>query len=98
MMKGWMGEQFNANNANGSIQADILMHIRMLMLISAHPYFFVAEALDPLGIEVHVEIETPEGNRSTVRSSTRSTSSSASVSSQDEKEEKNKRSRGEGCR
>eukprot|EP00091_Calanus_sinicus_P014370 TRINITY_DN3187_c0_g1_i1.p1 TRINITY_DN3187_c0_g1~~TRINITY_DN3187_c0_g1_i1.p1 ORF type:complete len:310 (-),score=98.24 TRINITY_DN3187_c0_g1_i1:194-1123(-) len=42
---------------------------------------FVAEALDPFGIDVQVEIETPEGNRSTVKSSTRSTSSSSSSTS-----------------
>merc|ERR1712072_1657695 len=39
---------------------------------------FVAAALDPLGIDVQVDIETPEGNRDTVKSSTRSTSSSSS--------------------
>merc|ERR1712106_755202 len=42
---------------------------------------FVAAALDPLGIDVQVEIETPEGNRNTVRSSTRSSSSSSSSTS-----------------
>merc|ERR1719312_141789 len=42
---------------------------------------FVAAALDPLGIDVQVDIETPEGNRDTVRSSTRSSSSSSSSSS-----------------
>merc|ERR1719495_198679 len=41
---------------------------------------FVAAALDPLGIDVQVDIETPEGNRDTVKSSTRSTSSSSSSS------------------
>merc|ERR1712215_25189 len=35
---------------------------------------------DPLGIDVQVDIETPEGNRDTVKSSTRSTSSSSSSS------------------
>ena len=56
------------------------------MFMAGTGSFIVAEALDPLGIDFHVEIETPELNRSTVRSST--TSSSASVSPQDEKEEK----------
>merc|ERR1712226_387158 len=42
---------------------------------------FVAAALDPLGIDVQVDIETPEGNRDTVKSSTRSTSSSSSSTS-----------------
>merc|ERR1719228_2750321 len=41
---------------------------------------FVAAALDPLGIDVQVDIESPEGNRDTVKSSTRSTSSSSSSS------------------
>merc|ERR1712106_585260 len=41
---------------------------------------FVAAALDPLGIDVQVDIETPEGNRNTVRSSTSSSSSSSSSS------------------
>merc|ERR1719312_801561 len=139
MMKGWMGEQVNANNGNGSndpsghsdahqnaheaaFQAAQEAHAQAhnaaaeaaASATSANAAYaeafeqftsmtgggqgnsdylknvgsFVAEALDPLGIDVHVEIETPEGNRSTVRSSTRSTSSSASICSQDEKEEK----------
>jgi len=41
---------------------------------------FVAAALDPLGIDVQVEIETPEGNRNTVKSSTSSSSSSSTSS------------------
>jgi len=46
---------------------------------------FVAAALDPLGIDVQVDIETPEGTRDTVKSSTRSTSSSSSSTSFNEK-------------
>jgi len=42
---------------------------------------FVAAALDPLGIDVQVDIETPEGTRNTIKSSARSTSSSSSSSS-----------------
>merc|ERR1712126_234802 len=42
---------------------------------------FVAAALDPLGIDVQVDIETPEGTRDTVKSSTRTASSSSSSSS-----------------
>merc|ERR1712098_380365 len=42
---------------------------------------FVAAALDPLGIDVQVDIETPEGARDTVKSSTRTASSSSSSSS-----------------
>eukprot|EP00092_Neocalanus_flemingeri_P041208 GFUD01044868.1.p1 GENE.GFUD01044868.1~~GFUD01044868.1.p1 ORF type:complete len:488 (-),score=174.04 GFUD01044868.1:96-1406(-) len=42
---------------------------------------FVAAALDPFGIDVQVDIETPEGTRNTIQSSTRSTFSSSSTSS-----------------
>jgi len=42
---------------------------------------FVAAALDPLGIDVQVDIETPEGTRNTVKSSSKSASSSSSSSS-----------------
>jgi len=42
---------------------------------------FVAAALDPLGIDVQVDIETPEGTRNTVKSSSSSSSSSSSASS-----------------
>jgi len=48
---------------------------------------FVAAALDPLGIDVQVDIETPEGTRNTVKSSTKSTSSSSSSSSSSINEE-----------
>eukprot|EP00092_Neocalanus_flemingeri_P074026 GFUD01091485.1.p1 GENE.GFUD01091485.1~~GFUD01091485.1.p1 ORF type:complete len:314 (+),score=104.10 GFUD01091485.1:78-944(+) len=49
---------------------------------------FVAAALDPLGIDVQVDIETPEGNRNTVRSSAQSTSASSSSSSSSNGEDK----------
>eukprot|EP00092_Neocalanus_flemingeri_P048250 GFUD01054983.1.p1 GENE.GFUD01054983.1~~GFUD01054983.1.p1 ORF type:complete len:323 (-),score=131.45 GFUD01054983.1:114-998(-) len=49
---------------------------------------FVAAALDPLGIDVQVDIETPEGTRNTVKSSTPSTSSSSSSSSSNAGDEK----------
>eukprot|EP00092_Neocalanus_flemingeri_P022656 GFUD01024576.1.p1 GENE.GFUD01024576.1~~GFUD01024576.1.p1 ORF type:complete len:537 (+),score=202.22 GFUD01024576.1:204-1814(+) len=49
---------------------------------------FVAAALDPLGIDVQVDIETPEGTRNTVKSSTRTTSSTSSATSSTVGEEK----------
>jgi len=51
---------------------------------------FVAAALDPLGIDVQVDIETPEGTRNTIKSSTSSTCSSSSSSSSSTSEEKEK--------
>jgi hypothetical protein len=52
-----------------------------------HVGTFVAAALDPLGIDVQVDIETPEGTRNTVKSSTRSTSSVCSSTSSNVQEE-----------
>jgi len=64
-------EAQNAGFATMSGSADYLQNVGN----------FVAAALDPLGIDVQVDIETPEGTRSTVKSSTSSTSSSSSSSS-----------------
>merc|ERR1719228_1114206 len=58
--------QFSAMSVTGN--ADYLKNVGS----------FVAAALDPLGIDVQVDIETSDGNRDTVKSSTRSTSSSSS--------------------
>jgi len=49
---------------------------------------FVAAALDPLGIDVQVDIESPDGTRNTVKSTTSSTSSSSSSTSSNIGEEK----------
>merc|ERR1711887_290637 len=52
---------------------------------------FVAAALDPLGIDVQVDIETPDGNRNTVKSSSAETKVSnqrdKSMSPSDDEEE-----------
>merc|ERR1711915_481646 len=58
---------------------------------------FVAAALDPLGIDVQVDIETPEGRRSTVRTaSSSSSSSSTSRSSSVATDKKTKETSNEG--
>merc|ERR1711975_153515 len=58
---------------------------------------FVAAALDPLGIDVQVDIETPEGQRSTVRTaSSSSSSSSTSRSSSVATDQKTKKTSNEG--
>jgi len=58
---------------------------------------FVAAALDPLGIDVQVDIETPEGQRSTVQTaSSSSSSSSTSRSSSVATDQKTKETSAEG--
>merc|ERR1711915_876469 len=58
---------------------------------------FVAAALDPLGIDVQVDIETPEGQRSTVQTaSSSSSSSSTSGSSSVATDKKTKETSAEG--
>merc|ERR1711915_888325 len=58
---------------------------------------FVAAALDPLGIDVQVDIETPEGRRSNVRAaSSSSSSSSTSCSSSVATDQKTKETSNEG--
>merc|ERR1711915_62331 len=58
---------------------------------------FVAAALDPLGIDVQVDIETPEGQRSNVRAaSSSSSSSSTSRSSSVATDQKTKETSNEG--
>merc|ERR1711872_1079598 len=58
---------------------------------------FVAAALDPLGIDVQVDIETPEGQRSTVRTaSSSSSSSSTSRSSSIATDQETKKTSNEG--